>query len=254
MRLNRKIKNMFIKSMPSCLRYWIKWRGLVRDSSYLTGRTLDLYYQDIIRKLDISYLNRLQSEAQTIVKKDSECAAKYFDYKYWLRYNIKKAAFLGLHRQKGLRILDIGCGPCWFLHTCEHFGHEIVGLDIPYSFMTPVEQWVYAQLSQILSCGDLIIHYRIEPFTSIPIEGKFDLITAFLVCFNNHKKSGTWHIKEWAFFIDDIQQHLYNGGRLFFELNSDIKSFPDLYFYDRETFDLFSSKGTVDREKVLINF
>lgn len=61
---------------------------------------------------------------------------------------------------------------------------------------------------------------RIEADSILSANQKFDLITGFMVCFNNHNRSDLWHISEWDQFLDNvIQRNLSRGGRIFFALN-----------------------------------
>jgi len=247
------LKDIFRALLPKPVLNWIRWHRLMWPVPCFSKRDLDRVFRDIVNGLDISHLQILQAKAQSIVKKDSACAAKYFFYDYWLRESIRQAALLGLHQKKGLRIIDIGCGPGFFLKTCDYFGHSATGLDLPFSFMTSIQQWVYEELPSVLKCKDRIMRYHIAPFTNIPIEGVFDLITCFLVSFNNHKRTNTWRAKEWAFFLEDMQKHLSKGGRLYFALNKETDIFSDFKYYDQDIYNLFiSKKAYVNKNEVLI--
>src|SRR2546428_6601423 len=82
---------------------------------------------------------------------------------------------------------------------------------------------------------------RIEPFQPLPaFDRKFDLITAFMICFNGHKRPALWGPKEWSFFLDDLETRLNPGGRIRLGFNrEDDGSFysGDLrrFFVDRST-------------------
>src|SRR5207302_305054 len=62
--------------------------------------------------------------------------------------------------------------------------------------------------------------WRVRPFVPLPDLGeKFDLVTAFMICFNNHKQPHLWGVPEWEFFLDDLSRHLTSRGRVWLELN-----------------------------------
>jgi hypothetical protein len=51
---------------------------------------------------------------------------------------------------------------------------------------------------------------------------KFDLITAFAICFNHHKSPGLWGAAEWTYFLHDlVSNHMNQGGRIFLRLNAE---------------------------------
>lgn len=61
---------------------------------------------------------------------------------------------------------------------------------------------------------------KIDSFKKIDVAKKFDLITAYLICFNNHKKSDLWHIREWDFFLNDLfDNNLLQGGKIYLSFN-----------------------------------
>src|SRR5438552_15940120 len=61
---------------------------------------------------------------------------------------------------------------------------------------------------------------RIEAFQPLPkFDGKFDIVTAYLICFNNHKSDKLCAPAEWDYFLSDVAGHLAPNGRLWLELN-----------------------------------
>jgi hypothetical protein len=92
---------------------------------------------------------------------------------------------------------------------------------------------------------------RIEAFRSLPDFGqKFDLITAFMVCFNNHKMPDLWKVPEWEFFLDDLAKHLTPRGRVWLELNQEY----DGSFYTPELKEFFQKRGArINEQKLIFN-
>jgi len=167
--------------------------------------------------------------------------AKYLNLKKWLRINVRRVQDLNLHRAAPQDILDIGCGPGFFLFVAQSRGHRGLGLDIP-------GMPIFDDLVELFGV-ERIIH-RIEMLQPLPDLGrKFDLITAFSTAFHGGGKlSGRWGPREWDFFISDLERHLKPGGRIFFGLNPAY----DGNFYTPEILDLFLRHGAkVERERVL---
>lgn len=167
--------------------------------------------------------------------------AKYLDVENYLRLNIRRVQDLNLHRSTPIDILDIGCGGGFFLFVAQAQGHRGLGFDtggIP----------VFDSLVELLGVERAIC--RIEAFQPLPDFGrKFDLIAAFSTAFHGGKdNSWRWGAPEWNFLIDDLEQHLKPGGRIFFGLNPAYGG----NYYTPEILEVFLKRGAeVERENVL---
>ena len=84
---------------------------------------------------------------------------RFSDVDHWLKINIERAQDLWLDRSPPLRILDLGCGPGYFLYVCKQLGHEGVGVDID-------EQPLFRETTALLGVRRVI--FRIEPQTPLP--------------------------------------------------------------------------------------
>lgn len=137
---------------------------------------------------------------------------KYFNAPYWLRLNVQRALYLGLNRKQPLSILDIGAGFGYFPYVAKFYGHDVLGIDLP-------DDKLFAKASEFLNVARA--EYCIKPHTPIPSFGKkFDLITAFQVCFNGHIEGEIWHEAEWDSFLKDLfANHINEGGQLYMEMN-----------------------------------
>lgn len=138
--------------------------------------------------------------------------SKYLDARTWVGQKLQHAYALGLHQCRGLKCLDLGTGPAYFPLVCRHLGHTSVGLDV----------------DDVAMYNDLISHLRIErrivridSFKPLPdLGGPFDLVTAFMICFNRHNQPDLWGPDEWSFFLSDLaQRHLKPDARIFLSLN-----------------------------------
>jgi len=186
-------------------------------------------------------------------RRKSHGSSKYFDFDYWLRVNILRAVALGLNSGSRKRVLDLGCGPGWFLAVCKFHAHEVNGFDLPYCDMCKEDGGVYMQLNRMLGVDKDIRRGRISSFSPLRVDGKFDVITAFMVCFNNHKSEQTWKAEQWKFFLEDIKGHLKAGGTFRMELNPDQRSYPKFKYYDTETKEIFRQFGNVQGSTITLS-
>jgi len=137
---------------------------------------------------------------------------KYLRFNVRFRGRLRYAMKLGLDNSSPMKILDIGTGVGYFPYICNRYGHDGHAMDMG-------DFPVFNDLIQLLAVDRT--DYCIKPFEQLPaVEGKYDLITAFLICFNNHNKKGLWGVKEWEFFLRDLAENqLSSSGRVFFHFN-----------------------------------
>ena len=217
------------------------------------SRSLDEAVAKVKESADLDAVARLRRKMAPIVQQDPSSAAKYATPRYWFLLNKLRAAELGLHTTSGLRILDIGCGPGYFIAIGRALGHQCFGVDAPDSCLNVIEREVYGAMIEALHCRQVVSPLLIERFKPLPFrEQPFDLITAFWVCFNRHRQPDEWALEEWRFFVDDALACLRPGGRLFLDLNDNSERYGDLLFYDSPTRDYFRSMGSVDQGRITI--
>jgi len=164
---------------------------------------------------------------------------KYLDLKKWMDVNRVRVRRLELDYGRRKQILDIGSGAGYFLYICKWLGHEAIGLDID-------EVPMYPEMTHLLGLQRVV--WRVQAFVPLPDLGrKFDLITAFMICFNNHNQEDLWGVPEWDFFLEDLANHLRPGGRVWLELNRQ----RDGTFMTDELCELFQNRGArVDENQV----
>jgi SAM-dependent methyltransferase len=196
---------------------------------------------------DLKRIHRLEREMAGVLERDPTCAAKYTDYTFWIPFNVARIGGLSLHRASPLRMLDIGCGPGYFLAAARACGHECYGIDAPPSILSDVEKRVYSELLAALNCNAQVSPLLIERYVAmnLPLR-QLDLITAFWICFNRHCQPDEWGVAEWQFFVTDALSHLRDGGTLHLELNANPDRYGPRQWYDDETLKFFHSVGTVE--------
>lgn len=225
------------------------WARIYRHASpalvQLAGR--------VAETADFDRIEKLREEMQDELRQDPASAAKYADHRLWLPFNIGRIASLSLHKSSSLRMLDIGCGPGYFLAAARACGHDVYGIDAPGSFMTGVERRVYAELLAALSLTARVSPLLVERFTPMALpQGNLDLITAFWICFNCHRREDEWGAAEWNYFVEDALSWLRPDGQLHLELNAHPERYGSLQWYDAEILQFFRSAGSVEGNVVRI--
>jgi SAM-dependent methyltransferase len=167
---------------------------------------------------------------------------KYLDLDRWIGVNIRRIRQLELDLARPKQILDLGCGAGYFLYIAQLVGHSGVGLDMDRLAM-------FREITRLLGVRRVV--QRIQAFRPLPNFGqKFDLITAFMICFNNHKMPGLWGVPEWEFFLNDLAKYLKPRGRIWLELNQEY----DGTFYTAQLKEFFRKRGAkIDEQKVILN-
>src|SRR6266446_3487953 len=167
---------------------------------------------------------------------------KYLDLDRWIGVNIRRIRQLELDVARPKRILDLGCGAGYFLYIAKLLGHSGVGLDMDRLPM-------FREITRLLGVRRVV--QQIQAFRPLPSFGqKFDVITAFMICFNNHKMPGLWGVPEWEFFLDDLAKHLKPRGRVWLELNQEY----DETFYTPELKEFFEKRGArINEHKIIFN-
>jgi SAM-dependent methyltransferase len=165
---------------------------------------------------------------------------KYLDLERWIEINIRRIREVELDLSRPRRILDLGCGAGYFLYIAQLLGHRGIGLDMDQLPM-------FRELTRLLGVRRVV--QRIDAFRPLPDFGqKFNLITAFMICFNNHKMPDLWKVPQWEFFLDDLAKHLTPRGRVWLELNQEY----DGTFYTPELEEFFQKRGATIKEHKII--
>jgi SAM-dependent methyltransferase len=150
--------------------------------------------------------------------------AKFLDLNVWFREAIFRYVWTGVPRLGGpLRVLDLGAGTGYFMLICRHMKHEVLGLDLDTEPLYN-ECFDFFKLPRVVHC--------IRPLERLPdLPGPFDLITAFMTCFDVHDDGSPWGGQSWQFLLGDLRQVLALGGRVIIRFNANPKTGE---FYSRE--------------------
>jgi len=227
-----------------------KLRKLVNGESWASARrhTLRLLWPNrfrletkrVIETIDPRGFEQIRQ--QYAVEGPTADWPKFLDLERWIDINIRRIREIEIDLMRPKRILDLGCGTAYFLYIAQLLGHQGLGLDLD-------ELPMFGDLTRLLGVRRVI--WQINAFDPLPDAlGKFDVITAFLICFNRHKQTNVWGVPEWEFFLDDLAKHLTPRGRVWLELNQEC----DGTFYTPELKEFFQKRGArIDRHKVNFN-
>ena len=202
MRFSRKFQKLFSRDAAESL-----WEHASRSLHPVS-------YRRILATIDRSELEGLRERYP--YRPNARRINAYQDARYWIDVNVKRVQDLWLDRSRPLRILDLGCGPGYFLYLCRLFGHEGVGLD-------PDDEPFFRGTTKLFGVQRVIA--RIHPQTPLPDLKKFDLVTGHRVCFHRIARTENgewleWSPADWEFFISDIRtRFLKPEGRLLLEFN-----------------------------------
>ncbi len=144
---------------------------------------------------------------------------KYLEIDYWLFENMRRCYVLGLHnKNRNLKILDIGTGTAYFPFICKYYGHDVEALDV-------ADNEMYNEIVNRL--GIKRYDQYISAFSDLVTDNRYDLITAFMICFNCHKQPALWHIEEWEHFLTSIhEKNLKPGGEVHLSFNTESAEEP----------------------------
>jgi SAM-dependent methyltransferase len=224
-----------LRDLPSAWRIWNERRV----AEQIKRRKEDLTVENLLREIDPAALERLQARKAQENNHDVFWT-KYLEVEKWLKLNIRYANELGLIVKPARSVLDLGCGGGFFLTVCRRLGSQVMGMDLDKDIV----------LNEMIALfGIKRVTWRIRAYVKLPrLRRKFDLITAFMICFNFPPRGGYWGVKEWDFFLNDISGHLLPHGRLLLSLNKQ----PDGECYDETLRSYFESReGIVEGKRII---
>lgn len=206
---------------------------------------LSVLYQ--FRKQRKLIINSIDKKCFNIIKDKYFNAApapgysKYLDVDAHITLNLWRAYILGLQESEPKKILDIGTGCGYFPYICRFYGHDINTIDIS-------GEPIFNEVTEILKVERFI--FEVKEYRSIPdFSTKFDLITAFMIYFNNHKNDNLWGPEEWRFFLEDLtKNHMTPNAEAYFILNAEPKNNK---WYTDELYNFFIATGAeIDNDRV----
>lgn len=168
--------------------------------------------------------------------------SKYLEFDRWIQTAQSHYDLLQIDPERRISILDIGTGAGYFPFVCQQHGHFVLTLDVPgHDF--------YTDMTGLLGLNRRELFVKAKQ--SLPDFGqRFDLVTAFAICFNNHATEDLWDVDEWKFFISDLMTNvLTDDGRLFMKFNPE----PCGEFFNDDIATLFASyDAVIEHDKVIV--
>ena len=197
-----------------------------------------LQIDHLLAQIDRQELDRIVT---TYAGKERSNWTKYLDARKWLTRNAVQAKKLGLVLNPPRDVLDLGCGSGYFLFVLKQLGSRVLGVDLDHD---PI----FNDMIRLFAVER--VGFGIAPGVKLPEFGgrKFDLITAWAICFNNHQNEETiWDPEDWDFLLDDLTERLTPNGRIIFSLNPQL----DGKFYSEEIGKLFARRSDLMDGRVI---
>ena len=217
---------------PGPLAAYTDWRAR-RAADATARRGASLTVESLLRGVDPAGLASLKQRcADAGDGRPDVFWTKYLDANAWLDKNIRIVKELGLVENPARDVLDLGCGGGFFLAACRALGSRVLGLDLDTDVV----------LNEMIALLKLRrVAWMIRPFVPLPGLGRrFDLITAFMICFNLPMNRPAWTAAEWDFLLDDLATRLRPRGRLVLSLN---RQLDDNRLYSDELRAFFETRG-----------
>lgn len=219
------------------LRDWPRRRRAAAADRRRAALTVDNLRRSVV---DLAALETLRRRCAEADGRPDYFWTKYLDTDKWLSLNIRYANELGLVERPPRRVLDLGCGGGYFLAVCRQLGASVRGVDLD-------QDAVLNELIRLFRIERTVC--KIKPIVKLPDLGdKFDLITAWMVCFNLPLNRPAWNAVEWDFLLADLATRLRPGGRIVLSLN---RQLDDDQLYNDEVKAYFESVGAVIEGKRL---
>lgn len=181
------------------------------------ARSINDLTAQVLSTIDVDEFNSRFRDGAAFSTPASICESnKFLDLERGVRVAAGRYIGYGLNRlPAGSRVLDLGCGSGFFLLVCRNQGLRPLGLDLD----------IDPGYNGIISFFGLErIAHRILPENPLPaLDGQFDMVTAFLTCFNKLPEGGTWTGQEWEIFLTALRPKVRDGGVVFFQFNRDHK-------------------------------
>ena len=143
---------------------------------------------------------------------NTETYEKYFFLRNnFIQHGLVRALELDLHKKSKLSILDLGTGAGYFPYICNFYGNFAECLDI-------AGNEFYDHSTDALKLKKY--HHEITYNQKLPVDKRYDLICAYMICFNGHKTEALWGVQEWSVFLKQVvQKNLKDGGKIFLSFN-----------------------------------
>ncbi len=216
----------------------LHWRQR-REQKRVVARRQSLTVENLLRDIPPGELEKVQALSAR-ENMDDVFWTKYLDVQKWLTLNIRYAKELGLVERPPRSVMDLGCGGGFFLVVCRMLGSRVLGLDLDKDLV----------LNEMVKLFKLErVTWRIRAFVKLPdFKRQFDLITAFMICFNFPPRHPYWGPRQWDFFLNDMSDRLLPDGRLLLSLNKQ----PDGNEYDDVLKAYFESReGVVTGKRII---
>lgn len=185
------------------------------------------FFEFLLSEVDADQYTRIQRRYTG----QPDGMTKYLDPINWFESKLRVARKLGLNNRPPLRILDLGTGPGHFPVVARFYGHDVTGTDLPKVSGGPDKTGhFYDALCDVYRVKR--ISHVIRP--NIPLEnleGRYNMVTAFLAAFNVYENKKPWTIAYWQYFLGNLRRDVLEPEGQLFMMLADDKLTPDVWTY-----------------------
>src|ERR1700730_7695441 len=224
-----------LRNWPANLRTLRKTYFDPTARSQFLERKRKLCVEELLAQLDQRELERIRLQ---YAEGSDSIWSKYLDARKWLARNIDYAERFGWLLDPPRDTLDLGCGAGYFLFVMRQLGSNVLGLDL--------EDPIFNDILKVLQIER--VPFRITRQEKLPDFGarKFDVITAWMICFNNYDRDDTiWCPRDWDYLLNDLAERLTPDGRIVFYFNSQQRRkihTPEIWKYFESRADLLDGR------------
>ena len=129
----------------------------------------------------------------------------------YLSEKLKIFCDLGLHKQKDMRIIDIGTGVGLFPWLCKTEGHYCESTYYDY-FEFYKDAWATLDINP-----PFFFEVKCNQPWDLPPSNRYDMICAMRTVFDRYPHH--WTVSNWLYFFGEAEKHLNPNGKLLVKTN-----------------------------------
>ena len=171
-------------------------------------------FEELFQKLEPIMDSLIDRDLQLFRKNHPKSYGKYIvKWQFHLRRALKRYAEVGLLDSDPKTILDISTGTGLFPFVCSENGHTVKCTENKGSGFELKYKNIHERLN--LDCQ----YFKINVCEEVPVEGSFDVITSFDICWDKIKNKSKnlrerWLPFQYQYLLDDLLLHLNPRGTI----------------------------------------
>lgn len=190
------------------------------------------FFAYLLKEVDADEYRRVQLQYldPDVVDPNADIV-KYLDPVIWFESKVRLAQSLDLDKKPPMRILDFGTGPGHFPFVAHFYGHDVTGTDLPPRARGAGKSGhIYDALCAMYHIKR--IGHIIKPNAPLEgLDGRYDMVTAFLAAFNVDAERKPWSVGHWKSFLKSLKRDVLNDDGILFMTLADGKLTEESWSY-----------------------